>query len=291
MPRLWPALDAHPSPGADPEDLQGMILAALDDASISAVQELPAGWRFFFSSPGERDEAMALLHSRWPEGLALAAVDVSDEDWARRSQENIGPVRVGRITIAPPWAAGPGSPAAGSSSSDPAAGIQIVIQPSMGFGTGHHATTRLCTALMQQIDLVGRRVLDVGTGSGVLALVASRLGAGTVVGVDDDGDALESARENLELNRVTAGVQLRQADFRSLPDAPFDVVLANLTGGLLIRGVSRLVGSLAAGGLLILSGITLEEDASVREVFDAHLTLRTRLEEDGWVGLLYERTA
>jgi ribosomal protein L11 methyltransferase len=282
MSRPFPALDVHPtaSAPADAEDLQGVVLAALDDSSVTAVQELPAGWRFFFSSADHRNAAVDILRRNWPEALALAPIDVADEDWARRSQENLGPVRVGKIRISPPWAVDH----SGSST-----GIDVIIQPSMGFGTGHHATTRLCVALLQQLDLAGRRVLDAGTGSGVLAIVAFRLGAEVVLAVDDDEDAVECARENLELNQVTSGIEFRRADFRSLSGVRFDVVTANLTGGLLLRGEDQLLQAVAPGGALILSGITADEESSVRGAFEPRVDLRARLDEDGWVGLRYEQ--
>lgn len=290
--RLWPALDVRSAPGVGIDTLEDQILVALDDAPVSAVQELPGGWRFFFAATAGRDLAAAILRQRWPEELSLEPLDVSDEDWAARSQANIGPVRVGRITIAPPWAQQPN--AAGQAPAPrpaPSAPLAIVIQPSMGFGTGHHASTRLCTALMQQVDVAGRRVLDVGTGSGVLAIIALRLGADTVLGIDNDADALESARENLALNGIEDGIELRQADFRTALGARFDIVTANLTGGLLVRGASTLADALAPGASLILSGVAVDEESSVRGSFDPRLELRSRLEEDGWVGLRYERAA
>lgn len=282
--RLWPALDVHPAATdfAALEDLQGLVLASLDEAAVTAVQELPEGWRFFFVDAAARQHACQRLGERWRDTLSVSAIDVSDEDWARRSQENLGPVLVGGIRLSPPWAASAGAPAASSV-------IDIVIQPSMGFGTGHHATTRLCTALLQQTKLVDRRVLDVGTGSGVLALVALRLGAAAVLGLDDDADALESARENLELNGVTGGIELRRADFRSLASQRFDVVTANLTGGLLVRGAETLLDTLAPDATLILSGITLEEEGSVRAAFEPRVVLDQRVEEDGWIGLRYRQ--
>jgi ribosomal protein L11 methyltransferase len=161
--------------------------------------------------------------------------------------------------------------------------VTVVIQPSMGFGTGHHATTRLCTALLQQLDLSGRTALDVGTGSGVLALAALALGARSVLAVDDDADAIESARENLALNGGPAGLELRVADFRGLPANTFDVVVANLTGGLLARSAEVLAGAVAPGGSLIISGVTLEEEAEVLRALVPWMAVVERLTEDEWV--------
>jgi ribosomal protein L11 methyltransferase len=285
--RTWPALDIY-APGApdDFEEIQGLVLAALDDAGVTAVQGLSFGWRLFFTTDAARDAAADLLRA-WNDSLPVTALDVSDEDWARRSQGGLRPIRVGRVRISPPWAA-PTSRDGESVAPVPAA-IDVIIQPSMGFGTGHHATTRLCVALLQQADLVGRRMLDVGTGSGVLAIVASRLGANVVLAVDDDADALESARENLDLNHITSGIVFRQADFRELDAGAFDVVTANLTGGLLVRGVEALLSTVAPDGRLILSGITTDEEATVRGFYEPRLPLLNRVEEDGWIGLLLGR--
>jgi ribosomal protein L11 methyltransferase len=277
--KCWPALDLlRPrDPGGAPDGWQDILAAALDDFHPTAIQEQDDLWRVFFGSPEDRDRAMRALAGgqSW---LALSPVDVDDEDWARRSQEALRPVKVGRVVITPPWLAGS---LAGASD------IEIVILPSMGFGTGHHASTRLCAALLQELDLPGRSLLDVGTGSGVLALVALKLGVAHVEAVDDDGDAVAAAAENFELNGATGRIRLRQADFRDVPSLSADVVTANLTGALLVRSARLLAAAVRPGGSLIVSGVTVEEDGMVVEAFRPHLRLASRLAEDGWVGLLF----
>jgi ribosomal protein L11 methyltransferase len=285
--RSWPALSVRfgPLPAGELEQLEERLSAALDDHGPSAIQQFDDRWLVFFNSPRARDLAAASLPAAVGSGIAVQVVDVADEEWAERSQRNLTTVAIGRVTIAPPWAAPPGAVHAGD-----AGRLTIVIAPSMGFGTGHHATTRLCTELLQRLDLEGRTVLDVGTGSGVLALVARTLGALSVVAVDDDPDAIESARENLALNRVEDGIELRVGDFRGLPLRCFDVVVANLTGGLLARSADVLAGAVAPEGTLVISGVTLEEEAEVLRAFAPWMTAVERLAEDDWMAARLQRT-
>ena len=280
--KRWPALELllPVDPGGAPHGWQDMLAAALADLAPTAVQEQDDCWRVFFSSASDRDRALHALNAGAPWLAAVSPIDVDDEDWARRSQETLQAVQVGRIVIAPPWAAGGGT--------DPSA-FEILILPSMGFGTGHHASTRLCTALLQELDLRGRSVRDVGTGSGVLALAALRLGARAVEGLDDDPDAISAAEENLELNQVSGGISLRRTDFRDLESLSADVVTANLTGALLARSAVLLAGAVRAGGSLIVSGVTLDEEPIVAAAFEQHLRPASRMIEEGWVGLRFEK--
>lgn len=258
--------------GADPD----FVLAEVDGLPVLAVEDVAGGQRLFFATPIDRDAAMPALQAAFP-GAALTPVDVPDEQWAERSQASLTAVRVGRITVAPPWDV----PVDDS--------LVVTILPSMGFGTGHHASTRLCLALLQQLTLSTARVVDVGTGSGVLAIAALRLGAASALAVDYDHDSIVCAQESAELNGITAGLDIRQVDLehdRSLPGAPFDVVLANLTGGLLMRLVDPLTALVAPGGTMILSGITAAEaDDVIRTFAAAGCPVAMRLDEDGWVGV------
>jgi len=166
----------------------------------------------------------------------------------------------------------------------------------MGFGTGHHATTRLCLAALQAIDLANRVVLDVGTGSGVLALAAARLGALRAVGIDSDPDAIQSANENLQVNPSMTRVTFELVDLSAatlpvvlrLCSGPVDVLTANLTGALLVRSAAVLLGAVRAAGLVTLSGLLVHERDEVCRAFAPAAVVWER-DEDGWVGLTVKK--
>ena len=164
----------------------------------------------------------------------------------------------------------------------------------MGFGTGHHATTRLCLAALQTIDLAGSYVVDVGTGSGVLAIAARLLGADRAVGIDNDPDAVQAAQMNLAVNPGVDAVIFEEADLRSwLPEVGSgrrraDVVTANLTGAVLVREAALLAAAMIPGGFLIASGVMAAERGDVVAEFERAADLRVVWEsqEDGWVGFI-----
>ena len=275
--RTWPALDIAGLPPADAQDahdaVQGDLLeATLTDFDVEAIDEsAPTGWRVFFRTSAGRDRAQRTIARDFPT-LTLTPTDVPDEDWAARSQASLKAVRVGNLIVAPPWDAP----------------IVVAIRPSMGFGTGHHATTRLCLSALQALEVKERTVIDVGTGSGVLAIAASLLGAVDVRGIDDDEDAIHSAWDNLALN-PSAIVTLLVGDLRSTTFDPADIVFGNLTGGLLMASADT-VGALAGRphGKLILSGFQGDEEQAVVAAF-AGFTVDRRDEEDGWVCVTLKR--
>lgn len=259
-----PAIDVE---FADPADatLPDRLQALLDDYQPIAVHESDAGdhWRVFFRNPEDRDAAADAVGRTLP-ALRVHPVDVADEDWARRSQQNLKAVRAGNLVIAPPWDVPRGS--AGSKGT--LAGLPvIVIEPSMGFGTGHHATTRLCLLLLQQLELRGARVADIGTGSGVLALAAWKLGAAEITAMDNDPDALENARANIARNGAGGAIEIIQDDLHGLRIERSDVVIANLTGAVILRGAAELGALVAQDGYLVLSGFSADDLSIVERAF------------------------
>ena len=290
---IYPAIDVRSGPAE-------VIPAIVDDFDPTAIEERSDAIRVFFTDTRLRDAAGAALSAA---RYNVQPVEVDDEDWARRSQEGLKPVTsiASRLPHRGMRRRSPLVPKLQARTSRP---LVVVIQPSMGFGTGHHATTRLCLHALQAVDLAGRFVLDVGTGSGVLAIAAVRLGAARAVGIDHDADAIQAANENLTLNGGVGSVEFRLADLAAADLPAADVVTANLTGAVLIRFAGRLLELTRPGGTLIVSGLLEEErDDVVRAIADAG-SERTRpasspqavgrvlsdpphweQHEDGWVAL------
>jgi ribosomal protein L11 methyltransferase len=282
--RIWPALEVGPLGEPD------LFQAALVDYKVTAIDESsqPNAWRVFFSTDSDRNAAGSALARQFPD-VSIRTIDIPDENWVAKSQADLRAVQIGNTIVAPPWDVPHTDRLTPPAPTEAGAGppLVIVIRPSMGFGTGHHASTRLCLAALQHIDLRHRRVIDVGTGSGLLAIAASRLGAGHVLGIDDDADAFHAAAENVTLNSG-ADVTLRHVDVRSVRLEPFDVVIANLTGALL-RDVARRLRDLAAPGAhLILGGFTRTEEVDVLAAY-RDLAVDARTEEEEWVCVTLKR--
>jgi ribosomal protein L11 methyltransferase len=250
---------------ADDRDLATAALLDFDTAAIHELRDTE--WLVFFRSSEDRDASIVTLQAY----CEPAPVDVEADDWARRTQDSLRAIAVGDLIVAPPWDLP-------ETTQGPAPHV-IVIEPSMGFGTAHHATTRLCLRALQEIDLRGKRVLDIGTGSGVLAIAAVRLGAREVVAVDNDPDALAAARDNVARNGVA--VDLRVADLQRDRFHSADVVLANLTGAMLACAAAELA-ALARGGTLIVSGLLQAEADAVCAALAPFSSEIRRDDEEGW---------
>ncbi|MEO6214359.1 MAG: 50S ribosomal protein L11 methyltransferase [Vicinamibacterales bacterium] len=257
------------------------LLALVADFDLLAVQEddlaSPRVWTAHFSSRENRDLASAAIRAEADFARVTAdPSDIEDEDWARRTQADLPAIRIGKVIIAPPW----DLPRPSVQVPDP--NITILIEPSRGFGTGHHQSTRLCIVLLQNRPLSGHTVTDVGTGSGVLAITAAKLGAAFVAGIDNDPDAVENARENIVANGVETVVEAHVDDLTTTTVAPADTVTANLTGTLLSIHAADLARLVRPGGSLIVSGFNVDEKARVTEALSTHFAITEMAEEDDW---------
>jgi ribosomal protein L11 methyltransferase len=263
------------------DDRRMRLWLDVDDCGASALDEDGGTVSLYFDAPATRDAAFTWLTVRgWSADATLVVEDVPDEGWAARSQADLRAVRVGGLLVAPPWDVPPPEQRDNL--------IVIEVEPSTGFGTGHHQSTRLCLRALQDIDLDGVRVLDVGTGSGVLAVAAWRLGAAESIGIDNDPDAIDAAEDTLARNGAGGQLHVQLAGLDDPALRPADVVCANLTGTLLRRQGARVQALVAPGGRAVLSGFTEDDAPWVREVFDA-CDVEAIYEEEFWVAYVMRR--
>jgi ribosomal protein L11 methyltransferase len=212
----------------------------------------------------------------------IKTASIPEQDWGENWKRFFKPVQVtSKFVVRPPW----------SKIRLKRGQIAIDITPGMAFGTGTHATTILCIqALEERLQKRGLSVLDVGTGSGILSIIAAKLGAKEVWGIDIDGVAVEIARENVEKNHVSNIVKIRKGSIGVL-EKKFDVVVANIDLKSLRRMKRPLPNHLKDQGFLILSGILEEEKERIRQHFmeTGFLKLSKVTQEGEWVCLTFKK--
>jgi ribosomal protein L11 methyltransferase len=229
------------------------------------------------------EQALWHLAAIWPMSEPTVR-EVREEDWANAWKEHFFAHRVGeRLVIKPSWREFEGGPG----------DLVVTLDPGMAFGTGLHPSTRLCLLALERAVRAGDRVLDVGTGSGILALAAARLGAERVLAVDLDEVAVEAARANAEANGLTASVEVARGSVEAAPAGQtYDLVLANIIARVIIELAPALAARVRPGGRLVASGIlALRRDEVAAALAAAGLTVEETLEEADWVALLCARPA
>lgn len=242
------------------------VLAAVWETEPTAVEERGA----FLVAGYPSEEAARLAATLFGSRAAVTSVD--DDTWADAWRAHAEPVVAGAITVVPTWCDIPDDP-----------GTMIRLDPGRAFGSGSHPSTRLMLGLLPSLVTPGSRVLDVGTGSGVLAVTAAVLGAGQVIGIDIDTASAPVARSNAELNGVADRCTF-STDTVDRMNEPFDVVLANILPGTLLRLAEDLVARLEPGGRLALSGIPSGDAERVAVAFGGRQL--ARVDEDDWAALV-----
>ena len=233
-----------------------------------------------------RLEPLRALLTQITDRLALRAPSLSlrivvEENWNRRWEETVQPLRVtGRIVIAPTWhpyEAGPGD-------------IVITIDPKMSFGTGYHESTRLIVALAERYTRAGIRVLDAGTGTGIIAIAALKLGARSAVGFETDEGGYENAEENARLNDVADRFTVLHGDIAAVPPGQFELVTANIQKNVIEEMLPALLDHLAPGGTLLISGILTADDDGMRAALRrAGLAVEEASSEAEWIAYAVRR--
>ncbi|OIR06788.1 ribosomal protein L11 methyltransferase [mine drainage metagenome] len=267
---------------------QGALSLSVEDALAGTPAETPQ-----FDEPGGPDTplwqesrvaALFLPAEDLPGRIAAACraagltdlpefeiEEIAEQNWVQLTQAQFEPICINeRLWIVPTWHVAP----------DPAA-INLVLDPGMAFGTGSHPTTRLCLEWLSDAIHGGETVLDYGCGSGILAIAAAKLGAGAVLGVDIDDNALAAARDNATNNGITLELRHSQAPIAE----SFALVVANILTNPLCVLAPLLAARLAPGGRIALSGILASQAEEVIEAYAPFISLRIGATLDGWVRL------
>ncbi|GAB3539615.1 50S ribosomal protein L11 methyltransferase [Noviherbaspirillum agri] len=201
---------------------------------------------------------------------------VAEQDWVRLTQSQFDPIHIGKnIWVVPSWHDAP----------DPN-GLVLELDPGLAFGTGSHPTTRLCMEWLEAHPPQGLAVLDYGCGSGILAMVAKKLNAAHVYGVDIDPQAIESARYNSERNHCEIAYFLPEEFATASHPQTFDVVVANILSSPLKLMAPMLSSRVAPGGMLVLSGILSRQADEVAAAYAPFIKMSVWAEHEGWVALV-----
>jgi len=195
-----------------------------------------------------------------------------EQDWQRACMDSFQPLKIGKkLWIVPSWHQPP----------EPEA-LNLLLDPGIAFGTGSHPTTALCLQWLEAASLAGRRVLDFGCGSGILALAALLLGAEKAIGTDIDPQALEATRDNAGRNGLDDG-RLHLYLPGALPKQKVDVLIANILAAPLQQLAPQFADFLPSGGALALSGILREQAEAVRTAYAGAFEMQPPVEQDGWI--------
>lgn len=259
----------------------GAVSAGLEDAGDQPLFEPKPGetplWRatrvtaLFEAGACDQDILRSVVTERFADALRDWRCDVlQDQVWERAWMEHFKPMQFGRRLWICPTGYEPPEPSA----------VNVLLDPGLAFGTGTHPTTALCLEWLDSLDLQARTVIDYGCGSGILAVAALKLGAGSAFGVDIDPQALTASADNARKNGVERTLKLGYP--ADLPSAPADVVVANILAGPLVELAPDILRRVRSGGLLALSGLLAAQAADVQKTYEAVIDFAPVRLREGW---------
>jgi ribosomal protein L11 methyltransferase len=241
--------------------LNEIIIALLADTPFDTFEETEQGVVAYLPATDDNvaDAEAQLMDLQDQFELAWAKTYIEGQNWNEIWESNFHPV------IVRDWCA----VRADFHPTQPDVRHELVINPRMAFGTGHHETTWMCLSAMEYLPITGRKLLDFGCGTGVLAILAAQLGAREVEAIDIESESYLNTLDNAERNHVAASVVARQGILTDVQGTEFDGILANINRHIILDGLPRLAALTVAGGWLLVSGILLQDEAIVTEAAQA----------------------
>lgn len=259
------------------EDLQEVLIALMGELGYEGFEQEEGMLQAFITEEGF--DTAVLEEVLGGLGLTYTERRLEERNWNEEWEKNFQPVVVDDFCAIRAHFHGP----------IPGVGHELVITPKMSFGTGHHATTFMMIQAMRGLDLRGKRVLDFGTGTGVLAILAERLGAAEVVAIDNDDWSIENARENVEENHCHRITVLKKDAVAEL-SGPFDVILANINKYVILAQLPALGQHLWHGGVILLSGLLEDDYKDIdNETVKLDLLISVRMTKGTWICVRIEK--
>ncbi len=258
-----------------------ILIALLSEIGFEAFEEIETGLMAYI--PENDFEEPVLLSALQPFHQKFSKEIIEKKNWNAAWEAGFEPVIVENFcTVKAPF-----------HSFVSATPMEIIISPKMSFGTGHHATTQLMMELMQTEmeaqNLTQKSVLDFGCGTGILSILAGKLGAQKIIAVDHEEWAVENARENSKANQ-TAQIEVVKGSLEEVPDGPFDFILANINRNVLLQYMPAMANRLAAGGTIMMSGIVSEDaEMIITEATEKGLLLHQKKEQEQWAALCFKK--
>lgn len=267
--------------------LPELIIGSTYFLDSNGVEEFENELVFYLNSFSEQDELFlknflnGLVKENILEKFEVHTDELYEKNWNKAWEESIESIKVTeRIVIKPSFKNY-------DAYSDE---IVITIDPKMSFGTGHHQSTRLMIRLLEKYIRPGVRVLDAGTGSGILAIVSAVLGASEVLAFDLDENVEDNFTENCEKNNVSDKCKFFAGTIENIREGDFDIVLANIQRNVLIEMANQIKEKLKIGGLAILSGLLFEDKEEINQVYSSlNFSIVDKIHEDEWIGLVYKK--
>jgi ribosomal protein L11 methyltransferase len=260
------------------EAVKDMMIAELADLGFDGFEETETGLLSYIAMAGfdgELTSGLEELVNRY--GLTYTSTAIDKQNWNALWESNFEPVLVDDFV---------GVRANFHDSFNGAVEHDIVITPKMSFGTGHHGTTYSVMQLMRGIDFTNKSVFDFGTGTGLLAILAHKLGAGDILAVDNDDWCIENASENIVVNN-TQSIEIQKVDNAKL-NKKFNIIIANINKNIILDNLAFLAQATVPGGVVLLSGLLVEDEPEIEAACAAlgwkHQETRTR---NNWIALHY----
>ena len=254
------------------EETGNILIAMLSDLQYEGFEEEKNILKAFIPKPLFNEEQLKELAEQFQ--LKYSVTELPDTNWNKVWESNFQPVIVENFCVV----------RAGFHEPVKDVEHEIIITPKMSFGTGHHATTYMMLQQMQDIDFQGKHVLDFGTGTGVLAILADKLGAASVIAIDNDTWSIENATENFKNNSVK-NIDLKLAD-HPVANGACDIILANITRNVIQENFPLFNKYLIDKGILLLSGLLSEDEQHIMSLASTYnFVLDKQLQRDNWISL------